>query len=117
MSRSRTAYWHRTDRPSPGGPDGPHPRRRGHRRGARALPQISNSVAADQRIDAARLFDRFYTADPSRSARTSGLGLSIAHVLVEQLGGEVTAHQDAAGAPVTITVRIPHAPENADTAS
>lgn len=117
MSRSRTAYWHRTDRPSPGGPDGPHPRRRGHRRGARALLQVSNGVAADQRIDAARLFDRSYTADSSRSARTSGLGLSIAHVLAEQLGVEATAHQDAAGAPVTITVRVPHTAENAGAAS
>lgn len=82
-----------------------------------ALLQVSNGVAGDQQIDAARLFDRFYTADSSRSARTSGLGLSIAHVLVEQLGGEATAQQDAAGAPVTIMVRIPHAPENAGTAS
>ena len=77
-----------------------------------ALLQVANGVADDQQIDAERLFDRFYTADSSRSARTSGLGLSIAHVLVEQLGGEATAHQDAAGAPVTITVRVPPAAEN-----
>lgn len=82
-----------------------------------ALLQVVNGVADDQQIDAERLFDRFYTADSSRSGRTSGLGLSIVRVLTEQLGGEATARQDAAGAPVTIAVRVPPAAENTGAAS
>ena len=72
-----------------------------------ALLQVTNGVDDGHRIDAAQLFDRFYTADDSRSGRTSGLGLSIVRVLAEQLGGEVTAQQDGAGAAVTISVRLP----------
>ena len=75
-----------------------------------AALRVSNGVAEAQRIDAAQLFDRFYTADRSRSGRTSGLGLSIVRVLAEQLGGEVTARQDAAGGAVTISVRVPSTP-------
>jgi len=71
------------------------------------LLQVTNDVPDGQRIDAERLFDRFYTADRSRSGRTSGLGLSIVRVLTEQLGGEVTARQDEAGGAVTISVRLP----------
>src|SRR5699024_6131062 len=73
-----------------------------------ALLKVTNGVPDGKRIDAERLFDRFYTADRSRSGRTSGLGLSIVRVLAEQLGGEVTARQVAAGAPVTISVWLPH---------
>jgi len=37
------------------------------------------------------LFDRFYTADRARSAQTSGLGLSIAKSLMNNMGGTLTA--------------------------
>lgn len=74
-----------------------------------ALLEVANGVADGHRIDAAQLFDRFYTADRSRSGRTSGLGLSIVRVLAEQLGGEVTARQAEDGGAVTIRVRVPSA--------
>ncbi|RHR32034.1 sensor histidine kinase [Clostridium sp. AF19-22AC] len=37
------------------------------------------------------LFDRFYTADHSRSEGSTGLGLPIARYLAENMGGELTA--------------------------
>lgn len=70
------------------------------------LLHVTNGVAAGTDLDADQLFDRFYTADRSRSGRTSGLGLSIVRVLAEQLGGDVTARQDPEGRSVTITVRV-----------
>lgn len=39
--------------------------------------------------DVSKLFDRFFTADPSR--HSTGLGLSIAKTLVEQMGGTIFA--------------------------
>jgi signal transduction histidine kinase len=69
--------------------------------------EVTNGVADGVELEAAQLFDRFYTADRSRSARTSGLGLSIVRVLAEQLGGAVSAHQDAGHRAVTITVHVP----------
>ncbi|GGD91802.1 sensor histidine kinase [Paenibacillus nasutitermitis] len=44
---------------------------------------------SEQDID--RLFDRFYTADRSRSTRRTGLGLSIAHSLMLKMNGRLTA--------------------------
>ncbi|MGG1638360.1 ATP-binding protein [Paenibacillus sp. NRS-1760] len=41
--------------------------------------------------DVSLLFDRFYTADRARSAQTSGLGLSIAKSLMNNMGGSLTA--------------------------
>lgn len=44
---------------------------------------------SEQDID--RLFDRFYTADQSRSSRRTGLGLSIARSLMLKMNGRLTA--------------------------
>jgi signal transduction histidine kinase len=44
---------------------------------------------SEQDID--RLFDRFYTADRSRSSRRTGLGLSIAYSLMSKMDGRLTA--------------------------
>src|SRR5699024_6189072 len=73
-----------------------------------ALLKVTNGVPDGKRIDAERPVDRFYTADRSRSGRTSGQGRSLVRVGAEQLGGEVTARQVAVGAPVTISVWLPH---------
>ncbi|WP_058304120.1 sensor histidine kinase [Gorillibacterium timonense] len=44
--------------------------------------------------DVSLLFDRFYTADRTRSAGGSGLGLSIAKSLMSKMGGTLTAQRN-----------------------
>jgi signal transduction histidine kinase len=52
-----------------------------------------------------RMFDRFWRADPSRSARGSGLGLAIARGLVEAHGGRIWAEErPEGGARVSFTL-------------
>lgn len=69
--------------------------------------RFTNGVAPGTDIDAARLFDRFYTTDRSRTGRTSGLGLAIVQVLTSQLGGSVGAREDHDAGTVQIWVRVP----------
>lgn len=54
---------------------------------------VQNPVTEVCRPDAAQVFQRFYTGDEGRSQST-GLGLSIVKLLVEQMGGEVFARQE-----------------------
>lgn len=56
-----------------------------------------------------RMFDRFWRADPARSARGSGLGLAIARGIVEAHGGRIWAEaRPEGGAKVAFT--LPAAP-------
>jgi two-component system sensor histidine kinase BaeS len=61
------------------------------------------------REQAARVFERFYRADPSRSrdAGGSGLGLAITRSLVEAMGGSVAATSAGAGRGTTFFIRLP----------
>lgn len=58
--------------------------------------------------EAARVFERFYRTDSSRSRGSggAGLGLSIVHGIVERHGGTVTV-DTAPGEGATFTVRLP----------
>lgn len=55
---------------------------------------FKNKVADINGIDIERLFDRFYTADLSRSAKSTGLGLAISKELLSILGAEITVYND-----------------------
>ena len=55
---------------------------------------IANKVNAQNELDPARLFDRFYTADASRSNKSTGLGLAIVKELVERMNGKISASRE-----------------------
>lgn len=50
---------------------------------------ISNRVRGLDRVQAGRLFDRFYTVEAASGS--TGLGLSIAKLLTEKMGGRIWA--------------------------
>jgi hypothetical protein len=50
---------------------------------------FSNTATRLDELQVEKLFDRFYTVETAR--KSTGLGLSIARTLVEQIGGEITA--------------------------
>jgi Signal transduction histidine kinase len=64
---------------------------------------FQNPVQRGMEPDVNRLFERFYTGDNARSHST-GLGLSIVKLLVDQMGGSVAA--DLLGNQLKITVRL-----------
>lgn len=61
---------------------------------------FSNHAAALDAVQVGKLFDRFYTVE--NAARSTGLGLAIARLLTEQMGGRITA-QYADG---VLTIRV-----------
>jgi signal transduction histidine kinase len=63
-------------------------------------------LTAEQR---ARVFERFYRIDPSRSRALggSGIGLAIAAALAEAMGGRAWAESDGPGAGSTFLVALP----------
>ena len=52
---------------------------------------MDNSVQDASGIDTGRIFERFYTGDHSRHNKSIGLGLAIVKILVEKMGGKVSA--------------------------
>lgn len=62
-----------------------------YRLGDSLVTEFTNDGRDLTQEDAAHVFDRFFTADKTRSAQNTGLGMSIVRALVEQMGNEVTA--------------------------
>ncbi len=56
-----------------------------------AIVSFTNSAPNLKSEDVDKLFDRFYTADISRSDKNTGLGLAISKELTEKLGGTMRA--------------------------
>lgn len=65
--------------------------------------EFSNTAHLLSRVQVERLFDRFYTVEAARSS--TGLGLSIARLLTEKMGGRITA--DYKNDTLTIRVAFP----------
>jgi signal transduction histidine kinase len=71
-----------------------------------AVEDTGDGITAEA---AARMFDRFWRAEPSRSSHGSGLGLAIARGLVEAQGGRIWAeNRPQGGARIAFT--LPAAP-------
>ena len=64
---------------------------------------FSNTASALDPVMTAKLFDRFYTVETARDS--TGLGLSIAKLLTERLGGSITAEYREG--KLWITLRFP----------
>lgn len=62
---------------------------------------FSNKASGITSVEAARLFDRFYTVETGRNS--TGLGLSIARTFVEQMGGEIGAEYKNGKLAIRIT--------------
>ena len=62
---------------------------------------VENPVPPEDaaRLDPARLTERFYQGDPSRSGGGTGLGLAVARALTESMGGALTVGVTAGDAP------------------
>lgn len=66
---------------------------------------IGNDTLASLPTDINRVFERFYTADPSRKDQSMGLGLYVSQKLIEGMGGEITASKDNNKFFITIKLR------------
>lgn len=79
--------------------------------GAAAVMTVRDDGPGLTREQAARVFDRFYRADPSRSrdAGGSGLGLAITRSLVEAMGGTIMVASEGLERGTAFTVRLPRA--------
>ena len=72
-----------------------------------------HNVAKFTEKDAEQIFHRFYRKDASRNAQGSGLGMSVAKLLAEQMGGRLDAQLEEG--MLAIRLLLPCADKSADT--
>lgn len=77
--------------------------------GGRVELVVSDDGDGIRADDLDRIFDRFYRADPSRTAETggSGIGLTIARAITEAHGGTIRVESDGPGKGSRFTVSLP----------
>ena len=68
----------------------------------RGVVRFSNTARELSQVQVQQLFDRFYTVEVGRNS--TGLGLSIARTLVEQMGGKIYAQLN--GEKLCITIEL-----------
>lgn len=78
----------------------------GQRQGKQAEITIQDQGTGICERDLPRIFEQFYTTDPSRQGSGSGLGLAIAKRIVEAHGGSITA-SSVVGRGATFTICLP----------
>lgn len=66
--------------------------------------RVSNRCENAGSIDTGKLFDRFYRADPARTAGGFGIGLSIARSIAEGHRGAISARTE--GDTITVTALL-----------
>jgi two-component system OmpR family sensor kinase len=81
-----------------------------HTQGSEAILEVTDEGPGLDADDAARVFERFYRADPSRARDRggTGLGLAVVAALVEAHGGRVEL-DTSPGSGATFRVRLPMA--------
>lgn len=67
--------------------------------------EIANQADGLEVLDTARIFERFYTADASRTSKGTGLGLAISKELVAQMGGEISAGVSGGMLVIRVTLK------------
>lgn len=80
-----------------------------------AVLQVSDTGIGMSEDELAHAFDRFWRSDRSRSERGSGLGLAIAKSVAQEHGGAIAA-TSTPGEGTTMTVRLPAAQGDSETA-
>jgi signal transduction histidine kinase len=78
----------------------------GQRQGKQAEIIIQDQGPGIRERDLPRIFEQFYTTDPSRQGSGSGLGLAIAKRIVEAHGGCILA-SSSVGQGATFTIQLP----------
>lgn len=77
-----------------------------YREGKQAVITIQDQGPGIAQNVLPRIFEQFYTADPSRKGSSTGLGLAIAQRIVEAHGGLITASSEV-GQGARFTIRLP----------
>ena len=76
---------------------------------ARARITVTDNGKGIETEALARVFEPFYTSKKTPSRPGLGLGLSISHAIIEDLGGTLTAASDGKGKGSTFTIELPTA--------
>ncbi|MBD2447017.1 HAMP domain-containing protein [Nostoc sp. FACHB-152] len=78
----------------------------GYSEGKKAIIKIQDQGKGIDEVDLPRIFEQFYTTDPSRKGSGNGLGLAIAKRIIEAHQGSITA-SSFSNQGATFTISLP----------